>query len=154
MMPFLPVNSFWVRKILSLAMTHVSLGTLQGATASAALVSRVSLVSTLLGGDQSRVSTPARHYFQHIYLLQIGISILSCMLSRAIMSSHAVGKCQTLTYIKACGYVGLSDCSSSQYQSNSFPLFAWYLEEQQFNSTTFARLSIFFIQLNHVYNMK
>lgn len=49
------------RKTLCMAMTLMSLGTLQGAAASAALVAVVSLVSTLLADDL--VPTPAGHIF-------------------------------------------------------------------------------------------
>ena len=41
----------------------MSLGSLWGAAASAALVADVSLVSILQAGDWARVSTLARHYF-------------------------------------------------------------------------------------------
>ena len=41
----------------------MSLGTIQDATASEALVAEVSLVSILLAGHWARVSSPARHYF-------------------------------------------------------------------------------------------
>ena len=46
-----------------MVMTHMSLGTLQGAATSAALVARVSLVSTIMAGNRARVSTPAGHHF-------------------------------------------------------------------------------------------
>ena len=41
----------------------MSLGSFQGAAASAALAAGVSLVSILQAGDWAKVSTPARHYF-------------------------------------------------------------------------------------------
>ena len=41
----------------------MSLGSLWGVAASAALVPGVSLVTILQAGDWTRVSTPARHYF-------------------------------------------------------------------------------------------
>ena len=41
----------------------MSLGSLQGAAASAALTAGVSLVTILQVGDWAKVSTPARHYF-------------------------------------------------------------------------------------------
>ena len=41
----------------------MSLGSLWGVAASAALAAGVSLVSFLQAGDWARVSTPARHYF-------------------------------------------------------------------------------------------
>ena len=53
----------WVRKVLSVANTHMSLGSLWGVAAPAALAAGVSLVTTLQAGDWTRVSTPARHYF-------------------------------------------------------------------------------------------
>ena len=55
--------SSWVRKVLSVAKAHMSLGCLWGVAASAALVAGVSLVTILQAGDWTRVSTPARHYF-------------------------------------------------------------------------------------------
>ena len=53
--------SSWVRKVFYVAKAHMSLGSLQGVAASAALAAGVSLVSILQAGDW--VSTPARHYF-------------------------------------------------------------------------------------------
>ena len=41
----------------------MSLGSLLGVAASAALAAGVSLVTILQAGDWTRVSTPARHYF-------------------------------------------------------------------------------------------
>ena len=55
--------SSWVRKVLGVAKAHVSLGSLQGVAASAALVAGVSMVTILQAGDWTRVSMPARHYF-------------------------------------------------------------------------------------------
>ena len=51
--------SSWVRKVLGVAM---SLGSVWGVAASAALVAGVSLVTILQAGDWTRVSTPAQHY--------------------------------------------------------------------------------------------
>ena len=53
----------WVRTVLSVAKGHMSLGSLWGVAASAALAAGVSLVTILQAGDWTRVSTPARHYF-------------------------------------------------------------------------------------------
>ena len=55
--------SSWVRKVLGVAKAHMSLGSLWGVAASAALAAGVSLVTILQAGDWTRVSTPARHYF-------------------------------------------------------------------------------------------
>ena len=55
--------SSWVRKVLGVAKAHMSLGSLWGIAASAALAAGVSLVTILQAGDWTRVSTPARHYF-------------------------------------------------------------------------------------------
>ena len=55
--------SSWVWKVLSIAKAYMSLGSLQGVAASAALAAGVSLVTILQAGDWTRVSTPARHYF-------------------------------------------------------------------------------------------
>ena len=41
----------------------MSLGTLQGAAATVALMAGVSLVSILPAADWAKVSTPARHYY-------------------------------------------------------------------------------------------
>ena len=59
--------------------------------------------------------------FQHISLLQSRTRILHSMLSLASVSSLLVGKCQTLTYVKSCRYVGLLGCNSSHYWVNSSP---------------------------------
>ena len=55
--------SSWVQKVLCVAKAHMSLGSLWGVAASAALEAGVSLVTILQAGDWTRVSTPARHYF-------------------------------------------------------------------------------------------
>ena len=55
--------SSWVRKILSVAKAHMSLGSLQGIAVSAAFTAGVSLVTILQAGYWTRVSTLARHYF-------------------------------------------------------------------------------------------
>ena len=49
--------SSWVRKVLSIAKAHMSLGTF------VALVAGISLVSILQEGDWVRVFISARHYF-------------------------------------------------------------------------------------------
>ena len=55
--------SSWVWKVFSVAEAHMSLGSLQGVAASAALAAGVSLVTILQVGDWTRVSTPARYHF-------------------------------------------------------------------------------------------
>ena len=55
--------SSWVRKVLGVAQAHMSLGSLQGVAASAALAAGVSLLTILQAGDWTRVSTLARCYF-------------------------------------------------------------------------------------------
>ena len=55
--------SSWVRKVLGVAKAHMSLGSLWGVAASAALAAGVSLVTILQAGDWTRVSMPAGHYF-------------------------------------------------------------------------------------------
>ena len=83
----------------------MTLGTLQGAAASAAGVFQVSI---LQAGDWARVSTPAGLlFFQHIALPQIGTMTQSSMLSWALVSIQFSSKCQTFTYLKSCRYVGL-----------------------------------------------
>ena len=59
--------SSWVRKVLGVAKAHMSLGSLWGVAASAALAAGVSLVTTLQAGDWTRVSTPGRQYFSHLH---------------------------------------------------------------------------------------
>ena len=59
--------SSWVRKVLGVAKAHMSLGSLWGVAASAALAAGVSLVSILQAGDWTRVSTPARHYLLYLH---------------------------------------------------------------------------------------
>ena len=60
--------SSWVWKFLSVAKAHMSLGSLWGVAASAALAAGVSLVTILQAGDWTRVSTPARHFlYLHNY---------------------------------------------------------------------------------------
>ena len=54
--------SSWVRKVLCVAKAHMSLGSLWGVAASAALAAGVFLVIILQAGYWARVSTPARHY--------------------------------------------------------------------------------------------
>ena len=54
--------SSWVRKVLCVAKAHMSLGSLQGAAASATLVAAVSPVSIMQAGDWANVSTPAGNY--------------------------------------------------------------------------------------------
>ena len=55
--------SSWVRKVHCVAKAELTLGSLQGTAASAALAAGVSLVSILQAGDWARVYTPASHYF-------------------------------------------------------------------------------------------
>ena len=67
------------------------------------------------------VFTPARHYFQHISLLQIGTVIMCRKLSWTLVSSQLVVNCETLTYVKSHRYVGLLGHSFPQFQANKFP---------------------------------
>ena len=53
--------------------------------------------------------------FLLISLVQIGIRIPSSKLSLVSVINHLVGKCQPLTNIKSCEYVGLLGHSSAQY---------------------------------------
>ena len=55
----------WVRKVLCIAIAHMSLGSLWGAAAPVALAAGVSLVFILQVGDRAGVSTPARQYFSN-----------------------------------------------------------------------------------------
>ena len=49
-----------------MAKIHISVGTLSGGVASAALMAGVFLVSILQAGDLARVSTPASHFSLYI----------------------------------------------------------------------------------------
>ena len=73
--------SSWVRKVLSVAKAHMSLGSLWGVAASAALAAGVSLVTILQAGDWTRVSTPARAlflYLHYYYRLAPGLHAAFC----------------------------------------------------------------------------
>ena len=48
------------------------------------------------------------------------------MLSLALVNSNLIGECQTLTYMKSCGYVGLLGYSSPWNQVNISPIDVWY----------------------------
>ena len=72
-------------------------------------------------------------------LLQIDTRIPFDMFSWVSVSSHLVARCETLTFIKSCKYIGLSGHSSLQYLANSFPnvcavltldIWNYYSEEQ------------------------
>ena len=95
--------SSWVRKVLGVAKAHMSLGSLQGVAASATLAAGVSLVTILLAGNWTRVSTPARHYFStYITTMdQHQDSVQHAVLGHA-GSRSSPGKCQTLTYTQSC----------------------------------------------------
>ena len=62
--------SSWIRKVLSVVVTHVPKHS-PGCGSICSMVAGVFLMSTLPAVDCARVSTPAGHYFQHISLLQI-----------------------------------------------------------------------------------
>ena len=81
--------SSWVRKVFSMAMTCMSLGTMQGASASAALVAGVPMVSTLPAGDQARVSSLARNccyikFFQYIQIIGNNTKIVTSRIPHVI----------------------------------------------------------------------
>ena len=94
--------SSWVRKVLSVAKAHMSLGSLWGVAASAALAAGVFLVTILQVGAWTRVSTPARHYFSSCITTGIGTRTLCSMPCWASVSRPPPGKCQTLTYNQSC----------------------------------------------------
>ena len=77
----------------------MSLGSLWGDVASAALAAGVSVMSILQVGDWARGSVLARYYFSPISLLLIGTRILYSMLYWASVSRFFIGKCETLTSI-------------------------------------------------------
>ena len=87
----MPVCVKMISSKVSMAITCMSLGTLQVAAVSSALVAGGFLVSTLL----LQLDT----IFQHISLLQIGTRILCNMLSWASVHSQLVGKFETFTYV-------------------------------------------------------
>ena len=98
----------------------MSQGSLWDAAASSSLVAGISLVSILQVGDWARVSTPAKHYFPPVTLLQISTSILCNMLYWA-----SVHRCfLVLSNIDLCSLanVGLSGLSSPHYRANTFPM--------------------------------
>ena len=80
----------------------MSLGSLWGVAASAALAAGVSLVTILQAGDWPRVFMPARHYFStYITMMdQHQDSVQHAVLGLSERSSP--GKCQTLTYTQSC----------------------------------------------------
>ena len=85
----------------------MSLGTIQGAAVSVAFAAGVFLGSIMQAGEWATVSTSARHYFA-TYITTTDChqdSIQHAVL--ALVSSQLFGKCQTLSYIKSCGHVGL-----------------------------------------------
>ena len=95
------------------------MGTVEGVVTSTALEIGVFLVSILQADEWAKFLLWLDTIFQYVLLLQIGIRIHFSMLSWVLMSSHFVGKCQTLTYIKSCRHVGLFGHSSPRYLSNS-----------------------------------
>ena len=87
---------------LCVAKAYMSPCSLQGAAASAALVTGVSLVSIQQMSDWAKVSTLATLYFPLTLLLCISTRTLYSMLCWASVSRSSLGKCQTLTYIQPC----------------------------------------------------
>ena len=55
--------SYWVRKVLSIAKAHMSVGTFLGAVASAALEAGIFMMSILQAGDWNRIATLADFIF-------------------------------------------------------------------------------------------
>ena len=132
--------SSWVRKVWCMAMTCMSLGTLQGAAASAALATGVSLVSILQVGDAHTFYSNETLFFNIYHYCRstkIGFSLLLWDLA----SSHIVGKCWTLTYINSCRYVGLSGSSSPPVVDW---VAGWWIYSQSGWQTTF-------FLLNHIF---
>ena len=111
--------SSWVRKVLCVAKAHMSLGSLWGAAASAALAAGVSLVSILQAGDWARVSTLARHYFStlHYYCGYAPGLCTACHAGPQWVGLPLVSVKHWLIFSLA--YVGLSGHSSPQYWANS-----------------------------------
>ena len=84
-------SSSWIRKVLSMAMTHMYLGTLWGTAA------------------EFLLQLDTVFFFQHIILIQNGTGNLCSMLSWALVRSQLVGKCHTQTYkmLWICWTIGL-----------------------------------------------
>ena len=74
----------------------MSLGSLWGVAASAALAAGVSLVTIQQAGDWARVSTLTKHYFSTY------ITTTDQHQDWASVSRSSPGKCQTLTYNQSC----------------------------------------------------
>ena len=92
--------SSWVRKVLCVVKTHMSLVSLWGIAASAALATGVSLMAILQVGDWARVPTPARLYFSTYITTTVWHQ--DSVLCWALVSRSSPGKCQTLTYTQSC----------------------------------------------------
>ena len=91
--------SSWLWKVLCVAKGHMSLGSLWGVSASAALAAGVSLETILEAGDWTRVSTPARHYFStYITTTDQHQDSMQCWAS---VNRSSPGKCETLTYTQS-----------------------------------------------------
>ena len=93
----------------------MSTGTVRSAAVYVAFATGVSLLSILQVDDWARVSTPARHYFSTYITTTDQYQDSVSEISWASLSSQLGVKFRTLTYIKSCGYVGVSGHSSTQY---------------------------------------
>ena len=101
--------SSWLSEVLGIAKVYMSLGTSWGATLSVAFGAGNSLLSILQAGYWARFSTTARHYFStYITTTNWHYNFIVSTLSQSSVCSGPVDKCQTLIYVKSCGYVGLS----------------------------------------------
>ena len=94
--------SSWVRKVLGVAKAHMSLGSLWGVAASAALAAGVSLVTILQAGDGPEFLLQLGTISLPTLLRRIGTRILCSMPCWASVSRSSPGKCQTLTYTQSC----------------------------------------------------
>ena len=114
--------SSWVRKVLGVAKAHMSLGSLWGVAACAALAAGVSLVTILQAGDWTRVSMPARHYFS-TYITMMDRhqdSVQACRAGPQWVGPLWVSVKHWL--ILSLAYVGLLGRSSPQYRADSSPI--------------------------------
>ena len=98
------IISSWVRKVLSMAQTHISKHS-PGCCGFCSFGGWSFLSVHPAGRWLGQILYSSLTLFQHISLLHISTRILSRMLSWVLVSSQLVVKCQSLTYIKFCTYV-------------------------------------------------
>ena len=95
-------HSSWVRKVLCVAKVHMSLGSLQGPAASAALAAWIPWCPSCRQVTGPMFLHQLETIFLPTLLLWIGTRNLYSMLCGASVSRSFLGKCQTFTYIESC----------------------------------------------------